>query len=91
MAEQLLTTTIQAPGFMGLNLQDSSVNLENGYATVATNCVIDKFGRIGARKGWLPAHTALAALTGYAVKSIGELIDNAGNSYIVAAGNNLYI
>ena len=88
MAEQLLTTTIQAPGFMGLNLQDSSVSLENGYATVANNCVIDKFGRIGARKGWLPSHSALAALTGYTVKAIGELIDNAGNSYIVAAGNN---
>ena len=88
MSEQLLTTTIQAPGFMGLNLQDSSVNLENGYATVATNCVIDKFGRIGARKGWTTAHTALAALTGYSVKTIAELIDNAGNSYIVAAGNN---
>lgn len=88
MAEQLLTTTIQAPGFMGLNLQDSSVSLENGYATVATNCIIDKFGRIGARKGWLPSHTALAALTGYTVKAIGELIDNAGNSYIVAAGHN---
>ena len=88
MSEQLLTTTIQAPGFMGLNLQDSSVNLENGYATVATNCVIDKFGRIGARKGWTPAHSSLAALTGYAVKSIGELIDNSGNSYIVATGHN---
>ena len=88
MAEQILTTTIQAPGFMGLNLQDSSVSLENGYATVATNCVIDKFGRIGARKGWTTTHTALAALTGYDVKAIGELIDNAGNSYIVATGNN---
>ena len=88
MAETLLTTTIQAPGFMGLNLQDSSVNLENGYATVATNCVIDKLGRIGARKGWTPTHSALAALTGSSVKTIGELIDNSGNSYIVAAGNN---
>jgi hypothetical protein len=88
MSETLLTTTIQAPGFMGLNLQDSSVNLENGYATVATNCVIDKLGRIGARKGWTTTHSALAALTGSAVKAIGELIDNSGNSYIVAAGNN---
>jgi hypothetical protein len=88
MAEQILTTTVQAPGFMGLNLQDSSVSLENGYATVATNCVIDKFGRIGARQGWSPAHTALAGLTGYAVKSISELIDNTGSSYIVAAGRN---
>jgi hypothetical protein len=88
MSEQLLTTTIQAPGFMGLNLQDSSVSLENGYATVATNCVIDKFGRIGARQGWAPAHTALAALTGYDVKCIGELIDNSGNSFILASGHN---
>ena len=88
MSEQLLTTTIQAPGFMGLNLQDSSVSLENGYATVATNCVIDKFGRIGARKGWSPSHSALAALTGFNVKAIAELIDNSGNSYIVAAGHS---
>ena len=88
MSEQLLTTTIQAPGFMGLNLQDSSGILENGYATVATNCVIDKFGRIGARKGWSPAHSALAALTGFNVKAIAELIDNSGNSYIVAAGHS---
>lgn len=88
MSEQLLTTTIQAPGFMGLNLQDSSVSLENGYATVATNCVIDRFGRIGARKGWTPAHSLLAALTGFNVKAIGELIDNSGNSYIVAAGHS---
>jgi hypothetical protein len=50
--------------------------------------VIDKFGRIGARKGWTTTHSALAALTGYKVKAIGELIDNAGNSYIVAAGHN---
>jgi len=87
MAEQLLTTTIQAPGFMGLNLQDSSVGLDAGYATVATNCVIDKFGRIGARKGWTTAHSSLAALSGAYVKAIGELIDVAGNSYIIAAGN----
>lgn len=85
MAEQLLTTTIQAPGFMGLNRQDSSVGLDNGYATVADNCIIDKFGRIGSRQGWVPAHSSLAALSDD-VKAIGELIDNAGNSYIVAAG-----
>ena len=88
MSEQLLTTTIQAPGFMGLNLQDSSVNLENGYATVATNCVIDKFGRIGARKGWLPSHAYNADLDVANVKAIGELIDNSGTSHIIAAGNN---
>jgi hypothetical protein len=87
MAEQLLTTSIQAPGFMGLNRQDSSIGLDNGFATVADNCVIDKFGRIGARKGWTPEHELLASLADD-VKAIGELIDNSGNSYIVAAGSN---
>lgn len=88
MAEQLLTTTIQAPGFMGLNTQDSSIGLDNGYATIATNCVIDKVGRIGARQGWVPAHATIVALSTNPIKAIHELIDNAGNSFIVAAGNN---
>ena len=88
MVAKLLTTSISAPGFMGLNTQDSSVSLENGFATVANNCVIDKFGRIGARKGWTPAHASLEALGTANIKTIAELIDNTGNSYIVAAGNN---
>ena len=88
MVAKLLTTTISAPGFQGLNTQDSSVSLEAGYATVANNCVIDKFGRIGARKGWTLSHAANNDLSTADVKAIGELIDNAGNSYIIAAGNN---
>lgn len=88
MVAKLLTTSISAPGFQGVNTQDSSVTLENGFATVANNCVIDKFGRIGARKGWTPAHSTLAALGSEDVKGIWELIDTSGNSHIVAAGNN---
>jgi hypothetical protein len=88
MAEKLLTTSIAAPGFNGLNTQDSSVSLDNGYATVANNCVIDKFGRIGARKGWTAAHTTNSDLGTAQVNAIGELITNAGTSYIIAAGNN---
>ena len=52
MSEQLLTGSIAAPGFYGLNTQDSSVQLNSGFALEAFNCVIDKYGRIGARKGW---------------------------------------
>ena len=52
MAGALKLTSISAPGFLGLNTQDSGVTLESGYATVANNCVIDKYGRLGARKGW---------------------------------------
>lgn len=88
MVAKLLTTSIAAPGFKGLNTQDSSVTLEDGYATVANNCVIDKFGRIGARKGWTPSHASNADLSTALVKSIGELITTDGTSYILAAGNN---
>ena len=88
MAAKLLTNTVAAPGFMGLNTQESSVSLESGYATIAENCVIDKFGRIGARKGWVPKHTTLGALGSADVKSIGQLITENGTTYTVAAGNN---
>lgn len=88
MVAKLLTTSIAAPGFYGLNTQDSVVSLESGFATVATNCVIDKFGRIGARKGWSPSHTTNADLGSNSVKSIGELIAADGTSYTIAAGNN---
>lgn len=88
MAEQLLTSTIQAPGFMGLNTQDSSVGLNNGYATQALNCVIDKAGRIAARNGWTKAHSALAATGTAGFKAIAELIAPDGTSYILGAANN---
>ena len=88
MVAKLLTTTIAAPGFKGVNTQDSSVTLEDGFATVANNCVIDKFGRIGARKGWIPSHTFNNTLGTALVKTIDELITVDGTSYIVAAGNN---
>jgi hypothetical protein len=58
MAKPLLTTTISAPGFLGINTQESSVDLSSGYALEAFNCVIDKFGRIGARKGWTKQNSA---------------------------------
>lgn len=65
MAGPLKTTSITAPGFMGLNTQDSGVTLESGYATVANNCIIDKYGRLGARRGWdLVTESINAVVTG---------------------------
>ena len=52
MAKPLQTVTIQAPAFFGLNTQDSPTALSEQFALVADNCVIDQFGRVGARKGW---------------------------------------
>jgi hypothetical protein len=52
MSGQLLPASIQAPGFQGLNSQDSEVTLESGFATSAINCIIDQSGRLGSRRGF---------------------------------------
>jgi len=89
MAQVLQTFSISAPGFFGLNTQDSSLDLASGFALSANNCVIDKFGRIGSRKGWSPQNTAINAALGTAdIKSIGEVVTNGGVSYTICAGNN---
>lgn len=88
MAQPIQTHSIAAPGFMGLNTQDSSLELNQGFALVANNCVIDQYGRIGARKGWIPQHTTLAALGTADVEAIGQVVTDAGLEFVVAAGNN---
>ena len=88
MAEQLVTGSIAAPGFSGLNTQDSSIQLDSGFALEANNCVIDRYGRIGARKGWTKVNTT-AASTG-AFRAIYELIKDDGNVVISAANNKIY-
>jgi hypothetical protein len=88
MAQPILPYAITAPGFYGLNTQDSSLDLASGFALTATNCVIDQYGRVGARKGWTPNHVANATLGSATVKSIGELITVDGTSYTILAGNN---
>lgn len=88
MAQPIQPFAITAPGFMGLNTQDSSLDLSTGYALVANNCVIDQYGRIGARKGWIKANTVSATLGDNPVKAIGELVTRDGTSYTICAGNN---
>lgn len=87
MAEAITTSSIVAPGFQGLNTQDSTVTLESGFATQAENCVIDKFGRIGARKGWVPLNASSVALSTANVRTIVEVIKEDGD-VVISAGNN---
>lgn len=86
--QQIQTYSISAPGFYGLNTQDSSLDLAQGFALTANNCVIDKFGRVGARKGWAPQHVYNNALDGAAVRTLGEHIGDDGSTYVMCAGNN---
>ena len=88
MTQTIQTFSITAPGFMGLNTQDSSLDLQQGWALVANNCVIDQYGRIGSRKGWAPQHAYNAALDGGNIEMISEHVTDSGNTYIICAGNN---
>ena len=87
MAQQLEAYSITAPGFYGLNTQDSSLDLASGFALTATNCVIDQYGRVGARKGWEAQHSSSGALGTNYITAIGEVVTADGTSYTVCAGN----
>jgi hypothetical protein len=87
MAGQLQTSSIAAPGFYGLNLQESSITLSSGFALKAQNCVIDKFGRIGARRGWIPLNATNSDLGSNPIEAMMEVVDGGSNT-IISAGNN---
>lgn len=83
--QQIQSVSLRAPGFMGLNLQDSVANLDSGFALEATNCIVDQKGRIGSRRGWKAINTSLG---NYPIGSIGEFIDYTDTSVIFACANN---
>lgn len=87
MSGRLLPAAIQAPGFQGLNSQDSEVTLESGYATSATNCIIDRFGRLGSRRGWEYLTTNNGTLLDTEpIDFIYEFKNTDGNYTILSAG-----
>ena len=90
MAQQLQNITVAAPGFAGLNTQDSPIGVDPSFAAVADNCVIDKLGRIGARKGWEAVSTNGSSVLGSSrgIEMVYEYIDNSGDKRIISAGNN---
>ena len=93
MASQLQTASIGAPGFYGLNLQESSIALSSGYALKAQNCVIDKYGRIGARRGWTPVNTSVNTDLGSSnpVEFIFEVVTGGGTEVLSAGNNRLFV
>ena len=88
MSQALQTAAISAPGFFGLNTQDSPLDLASGFALVATNCVIDQYGRIGARKGWARVNSSSGTLGANNVGVIHELVQTDGTLTVLFAGNN---
>ena len=90
MSKPLSYITFKAPGFSGLNSQDSSVSLSNSFATEATNCVIDTYGRIGARKGWLPVSATSTDLGTAPIKALVEVQNDTFSTYLSAGNNKLF-
>jgi hypothetical protein len=92
MANQLQNITIAAPAFKGLNTQDSPLSLDHTYAAVADHCVIDKYGRMGARKGIDVLTTGGASLgSSVGCVSIFEYTDTAANTTVFSTGNSLIL
>lgn len=87
MAEQISASSIAAPGFLGINTQDSPTQLDSGFASQAYNCVIDRYGRIGARKGWSKVNATNADLGTANVQFMFEMLD-ASSNHLLSAGNN---
>ena len=88
MAQPIQTFSISAPGFFGLNTQDSPLDLASGFALVATNCVIDQYGRVGSRKGWAKVNSSTGNLGSNDVGVIHELVQTDGTLTVLFAGNN---
>lgn len=88
MSQPLQVYTVSAPGFYGLNTQDSPLDLAAGFALTANNCVIDQYGRIGARKGWSKVNSSSGNLGANDVGVIHELVQTNGTLTTLFAGNN---
>ena len=87
MSKQLTLSSVSAPGFLGLNTQDPSLEISNGFAGIAVNCVIDKFGRVGSRQGYVNVNTSSGALGANSITVIHELIETNGTLTVLFFGN----
>ena len=92
MAQPLQNISISAPGFLGLNTEDSQLDQPHAFAAYADNCVIDKYGRVGARKGYVYDTTTSTALgSSRGVTTLYEFTSAAGVTAFLSTGNNLIL
>lgn len=84
---QIFPVDIVAPGALGLNSENANVIMPPSYCTEALNAVINRSGRIAARKGWLDLTTT--GISGnHSIKRIFEQLSEAGTSTIISTANN---
>jgi hypothetical protein len=88
MSQTIQVFTTSAPGFFGLNTQDSPLDLASGFALNTTNCIIDQYGRIGSRKGFSRVNSSTGNLGSNPIGVIHELVQSDGTLTTLLAGNN---
>ena len=91
MAQQQ-NITIAAPAFFGLNTQDSPITQSPNFAKVAEHAVVDRYGRIGARKAMalssttIPNETPPAGQTYEYIINVTQRVNVNGTWWILCAG-----
>ncbi len=89
MAQQLQNITVQAPGFAGINSEDSPLTIDQSFASIASNCVIDQYGRVGSRKGYETITTNSTPIDdSRGIEKIHEYVKRDGTKLVFSAGNN---
>lgn len=91
MAQELASINLVAPAFKGINTEDSPLAQDPSFADVADNAVIDKRGRIAARKGLSVITTNKTVLGSGKIRAIKEFKNDAGTTKVFSVGNNKII
>jgi hypothetical protein len=87
--KQLTNLSLVSPGFFGLNTQESGVTISPNFAQLTDNVVIDKYGRVGARKGWdMMTTSGDTSLGGNSIKFMLEHVNADNTTTILSGGNN---
>ena len=84
---QLQPITLVAPGSKGLNKEQENNLLPPQWATEATNCVVDRGGRIASRKGWADQTTTPIAGT-HSIDVVHEYVQQDGTKVVISTANN---
>ena len=89
MSQPQTNLTIAAPGFGGLNTELAQTEQPDTFAATADNCVIDSFGRVGARKGFNTITTDLAGYGGSAPANIYEFVGEDGTTKVFSTAGTV--
>ena len=83
---QLEVVSVLAPGFRGLNTQDSPVTMSSEFSLESYNAIADNSGRVSPRKGWTAVYEGLNPdISTNTVKMLHEFIKTDGSTELVGA------